>query len=132
MQDARSSTALKLVFLSRIFRVSPSFLLASAHLPLVSSQPTKVVIVTNGRYAGRKAVIVKNFDEGTPSRPYGHALVAGIATYPRKVTKRMPKKKLDKHSKIKVRNPREFFCGIQSAHLSVLLRPSSSLSTTTT
>ena len=49
----------------------------------------------------RKAVIVKNYDEGTSSRPYGHALVCGLATYPRKVTKKMPKKKQDKHSRVK-------------------------------
>lgn len=41
-------------------------------------------MVLNGRYAGRKAVIVKSFDEGTTSRPYGHALVVGIDNYPRK------------------------------------------------
>lgn len=43
-----------------------------------------MVVVLNGRYAGHKAVVVKNFDEGTSSRPYGHALVCGIANYPRK------------------------------------------------
>ncbi len=43
-----------------------------------------MVVVLHGRYAGHKAVIVKNFDEGTSSRPYGHALVCGIANYPRK------------------------------------------------
>jgi len=57
--------------------------------------------VLQGRYAGRKAVIVKNFDDGTSSRPYGHALVTGIQTYPRKVTKRMTKKEQDKHSRVK-------------------------------
>ncbi len=45
-------------------------------------------MLLNGRYAGRKAVIVKNFDEGTSSRPYGHALVCGIANYPRKARAR--------------------------------------------
>jgi len=49
-----------------------------------AAQPNKVVVVLNGRYAGHKAVVVKNFDEGTTSRPYGHALVCGIANYPRK------------------------------------------------
>ena len=58
-------------------------------------------MVLQGRYAGKKAVIVKNYDEGTSSRPYGHALVCGLATYPRKVTKKMPKKKQDKHSRVK-------------------------------
>ena len=45
-------------------------------------------MVLNGRYAGKKAVIVKNYDEGTSSRPYGHALVCGLSTYPRKVRER--------------------------------------------
>ncbi|XP_064648147.1 large ribosomal subunit protein eL27-like [Lineus longissimus] len=61
----------------------------------------KVVLVLNGRYAGRKAVIVKNYDEGTSDKPYGHALVAGVDRYPRKVTKRMGKKKIKQRSKIK-------------------------------
>ena len=30
-------------------------------------------------------MIVKQYDEGTAARPYGHALVTGIAKYPRKV-----------------------------------------------
>jgi KOW motif len=48
-------------------------------------QPQKVVIILTGRYAGKKAVIVKNYDEGTTSRAYGHALVVGLAKEPRKV-----------------------------------------------
>merc|ERR1712126_550809 len=61
----------------------------------------KVVLVLGGKYAGRKAIIVKNYDDGTQDRPYGHALVAGIDKYPRKVTKPMGKKKVAKRSKIK-------------------------------
>ena len=38
----------------------------------------KVVLVLGGRFAGRKAIIVKNYDEGTTEKPYGHALVAGV------------------------------------------------------
>jgi large subunit ribosomal protein L27e len=34
----------------------------------------KVVIVLNGRYAGRKAVVVKASDEGTETKKFGHAL----------------------------------------------------------
>ena len=64
-------------------------------------KPGKVVLVLNGRYAGRKAVIVKNQDEGTGDRPYGHALVVGISRYPKKVTKAMGKKKTNKRSRIK-------------------------------
>ena len=48
-------------------------------------QPNKVVILLTGRYAGKKAVIVKNNDDGTSGRPYGHAIVAGLAKEPRKV-----------------------------------------------
>jgi len=61
----------------------------------------KVVLVLGGRYAGRKAVIVKNYDEGTSDKPYGHALVAGVDRYPRRVTRRMGKKKVKAHSKVK-------------------------------
>lgn len=61
----------------------------------------KIVIVLSGRYAGRKAIIVKTSDDGTPEKPFGHALVAGIDRYPRKVTKKMGKNKLKKKSKIK-------------------------------
>merc|ERR1712200_143211 len=61
----------------------------------------KVVLVLGGKYAGRKALIVKNYDEGSQDRPYGHALVAGIDKYPRKVTRSMSKGKLKKRSKIK-------------------------------
>lgn len=34
----------------------------------------KVVIVLAGRYAGRKAVVVKASDEGNDSKKFGHAL----------------------------------------------------------
>ena len=61
----------------------------------------KVVLVLNGRHAGRKAVIVKNQDEATGDRPYGHALVVGIERYPKKVTRAMGKKKQNKRNKIK-------------------------------
>merc|ERR1712189_32494 len=47
-----------------------------------------------------KSHYCKNYD-GTQDRPYGHALVAGIDKYPRKVTKPMGKKKVAKRSKIK-------------------------------
>jgi len=64
-------------------------------------KPGKVVLLLNGRFAGRKAVIVKNFDDGSKDRPYGHALVAGVDRYPLKVTKHMPKKKVLKRSRVK-------------------------------
>lgn len=61
----------------------------------------KIVLVLSGRYAGRKAVVLKTYDDGTADKQYGHALVAGIDRYPRKVTKRMNKTLFKKRSKIK-------------------------------
>merc|ERR1711928_281764 len=54
----------------------------------------KVVLILAGRFAGRKAIIVKNYDDCTHEKPYGHALVAGVDRYPRKVTNKMSKKKI--------------------------------------
>lgn len=61
----------------------------------------KVVVVLGGRFAGRKAVIVKMFEDGSKSRKFPHALVAGIERYPRKVTKSMSKKQILKKVKVK-------------------------------
>ena len=61
----------------------------------------KVVIVLSGRYAGRKAIVVKASDDGNAEKRYGHALVAGIDRYPKKVVKAMKKSKQDKKMKIK-------------------------------
>ncbi|KVI05053.1 KOW-like protein [Cynara cardunculus var. scolymus] len=64
-------------------------------------KPHKAVVVLNGRFAGRKAVIVRQFDEGTRDRPYGHCLVAGIAKYPKKVIRKDSAKKTAKKSRVK-------------------------------
>merc|ERR1711937_80261 len=62
----------------------------------------RVVILTAGRMAGRKALVIKESNiDGTKDRGYGHALVAGIDRYPRKVTKSMSKKKITKRNKMK-------------------------------
>ena len=53
---------------------------------------------SQGKYAGKKAMIVKQSDDGTNNR---HAVVTGIDRYPRKVTKRMSKKQLSRHTKLK-------------------------------
>eukprot|EP00983_Pelagomonas_calceolata_P019871 627463-Pelagomonas_calceolata.AAC.1 len=65
---------------------SPFFWLPT-HSPLrlpCHPQPGKVVVVLSGRFAGKKAVIVKNHDDGTSTRPYGHALLVGLQKEPRK------------------------------------------------
>merc|ERR1711909_33118 len=64
-------------------------------------KPGRVVILLTGKHAGKKAIVVKSNDDGTQERPYEHALVCGIDRYPRKVTKKMSKKKVAKRSKLK-------------------------------
>lgn len=77
-----------------------------------------MVIVLAGKYAGRKAVVVKA-SEGGSDKKFGHALgefllilseglnaylpllVAGIDRFPRKVTRSMNRKKVEKRSKVK-------------------------------
>ncbi|VDM76046.1 unnamed protein product [Strongylus vulgaris] len=64
-------------------------------------RPGKVVLVLRGKYAGRKALVVKAQDEGGADRAYPHAIIAGIDKYPLKVTKSMGKKKQEKRNKLK-------------------------------
>jgi large subunit ribosomal protein L27e len=66
-----------------------------------SIKPGKIVIILAGRFAGRKAVVVKTFDDGSKDHEFGHALVAGIDRYPLRVTKSMSQKKILKRSKVK-------------------------------
>ena len=61
----------------------------------------KVVLVLSGRFAGKKAVVVRTFDDGTSDKKFGHALIAGVDRAPRKVTKSMSKAKVAKRSKVK-------------------------------
>jgi large subunit ribosomal protein L27e len=64
-------------------------------------KPGKVVIVLSGKYAGKKAVIVKNYDEGSQQRAYPHAILAGIEKYPLRITKTMGKKRIARRSRVK-------------------------------
>ena len=60
----------------------------------------KVVIILAGRHAGKKAVVIKNMEEGNADdKRFSHCLVAGIARGPRRVTRGMSKKKVEKLSK---------------------------------
>ena len=70
-------------------------------IPLIESG--KVVIVIAGRHAGKKAVVVKSYDENATSEKYrfGHCLIAGIDKPARKVTKSMSKAKVVKRCKMK-------------------------------
>ncbi|KAI5003998.1 hypothetical protein ZWY2020_031241 [Hordeum vulgare] len=75
-------------------------------------KPGKAVILLQGRYTGKKAVIMRVFEEGTHDRPYGHCLVAGLAKYPKKVIHKDPAKKTAKKSRVKV-----FFKLVNFTHL---------------
>ncbi|KAK8430595.1 60S ribosomal protein L27 [Phyllosticta citricarpa] len=61
----------------------------------------RVAIITRGRFAGKKVVIIQPQDSGSKSHPFPHALVAGIERYPSKVTRRMSKARQTKRSKVK-------------------------------
>ena len=61
----------------------------------------RIVLLLQGRQAGKKAVIVKTFEEGTKTRPYAHCLVAGIERHALKITGRMSQKKIQKRSRVK-------------------------------
>jgi large subunit ribosomal protein L27e len=59
----------------------------------------KVVIVLQGRHAGKKAVVIKTYDDGNSDRRFSHCLIAGLARNPRRVTKAMSKEKVEKRIK---------------------------------
>ena len=61
----------------------------------------RVVIMLSGKYAGKKAVILKVYYEGSKRRRFGHVLVAGIARYPRKVHKKMSDERIARRIRIK-------------------------------
>ena len=64
-------------------------------------KPGKVVVMLIGRHAGRKAVILKVFYEGTKSRKFGHCLVAGLERYPRRVTRAMSDARASRRMRLK-------------------------------
>jgi large subunit ribosomal protein L27e len=54
----------------------------------------KVVLLTKGKYAGRKAVVVKTIEEPSKARPFPHAIVVGINRSPQPVTKSMSRRRV--------------------------------------
>merc|ERR1712037_778666 len=63
---------------------------------------------------GKKAVVVKTYDDGSDEKHFSHCLVTGISSGPRKVTRGMSKKKLEKRSRtmkpfVKYINERHIF-----------------------
>jgi len=64
-------------------------------------KPGKAVIVTSGRQAGHKAIIVRCYDEGGSTRKFNHALVVGVERYPLRVTREMSEKRIAKRCRIR-------------------------------
>eukprot|EP00977_Amphora_coffeiformis_P018841 scaffold6754_cov148-Amphora_coffeaeformis.AAC.7 len=76
-----------------------SSLLVTTTTSSKNTETGKVVIILAGRHAGKKAVVVKTFEDGNSDKRFSHCLVAGLARNPRKVTKTMSKEKVEKRSK---------------------------------
>ena len=51
-------------------------------------KPGKIVVILNGRFAGRKGVIVKSNYESVKDRKYPHCMVVGLSKGPKKPTKK--------------------------------------------
>jgi large subunit ribosomal protein L27e len=64
-------------------------------------KPGRVVIVLSGRNAGKKAVIVRCYDEGTKDRTFPHALVAGVKKSPLFITQKMHEKKQERRTRVR-------------------------------
>ena len=72
----------------------------------------RVVILLAGRRAGKKAVIVKSFEEGKKGAAFSRALVAGVERAPLRVTRRMGANQLKRRS-----NPKPFVKVVNFNHI---------------
>lgn len=73
----------------------------------------RVVILLAGRRAGKKAVIVKPFEEGKKGgQMFSRALVAGVERAPLRVTRRMSANQLKRRS-----NPKPFVKVVNFNHI---------------
>merc|ERR1711957_73761 len=61
----------------------------------------RIVILLAGRRAGKKAIIVKQNDDGKKDKKFAHALIVGIERSPRRVTRSMNAKKQERKSCMK-------------------------------
>jgi large subunit ribosomal protein L27e len=61
----------------------------------------RLCVLLNGRFAGKKCFIVKCFDEGSKSRPYAHALVAGVEQTFKRLSKKHTPRQIQKRTTLK-------------------------------
>ena len=62
----------------------------------------KVVVILSGKYAGKKAVIVKVNETANDKHKFPHAVVVGVDRAPLKVTRGMGEKKINKKTSMRV------------------------------
>ena len=92
-------------------------------------KPGKIVIVLNGRYAGKKGIIVKSNYESVKDRKYPHCMVVGLSNGPRKPTKKnlariqakIKKLESQENSSDKVKSLKSFGVFIKTFNMSHLL-----------
>jgi large subunit ribosomal protein L27e len=63
---------------------------------------SRVAIITRGRYAGKKAIIIQPVDSLIRPYLFSYALVIDIKRYLPKVTRHIGKKRVEKRSKVKL------------------------------
>ena len=76
-------------------------------------KPGRVCILLAGRRAGKKAIIVKQNDDGKRKRKFGHALVVGLERSPKAISKKMSETKI----KRKVQHLKPFVKFVNNNHL---------------
>ena len=92
-------------------------------------KPGKIVVVLNGRYAGRKGIIVKSNYESVKDRKFPHCMVVGLSHGPRKPTKKnlaklqakIKKLESQENSSDKVKTLKSFGVFIKTYNMSHLL-----------
>lgn len=72
----------------------------------------RFVVMLQGRRAGKKAIVLAAYPEGTEERNYPHAYVLGIDKCPKKITKEMAQKAITERTKVKT-----FFKCVNLNHL---------------
>ena len=60
------------------------------------------MVILSGKYAGKKAVIVKVNENANDKHKFPHAVVVGVERPPRKVVRAMDEKKINKKTQMKV------------------------------
>ena len=92
-------------------------------------KPGKIVIVLNGRFAGRKGIIVKSNYESVKGRKYPHCVVVGLSHGPKKPTKKnlaklqakIRKLESEENSSDKIKTLKSFGIFIKTYNMSHLL-----------